>query len=369
MAENKNLDPTDRKIEQAREKGQIAQSQDLSKLANLLVIAETAFVAEALWREAIQSLMDFSYGAIGKPFLAAAEEIMIGSGILLAIVFFTGFVLVTVVSAASHWGQFGILFSAEALAPKFDKLNPVNGFKSIFSVKKLVELLETLVKAGLIGFTVYMITRDELNNIVHLSGGTPKDIYAAFIELLRATFHVVVVLCFVLAFADFAIQRHFHKKELMMDMEELKQEMKEMEGDPMVKGKRKQIAREWANESPVARTEGANAVEVNPTHFAVAMYYDQEDAEVPLVLAKGRDLMAQAMIERARECGIPVIRHVWLARTLYATCKPNSFIPKSSYETVAYVYAVIAWLDSTGQAGTELELESLGEPPQREQSD
>jgi type III secretion protein U len=363
MAENKNLDPTDHKIDKAREKGQIAQSQDLSRLANLVVVAEIAFITESKWRESVHSLMEFGYSSVGKPFLPAMQELLIAAGLLLLIVFFVGFVVIPVVSMASHWMQFGILVAPEALTPKFDKLNPVNGFKSIFSVKKLVEFFETVIKAILIGLVVFMVNRTEINTIINLAGGTPKDSYAAFLTLLRYTFHIALIICLVFAMIDFAIQKHFHKKELMMDMEELKQEIKEIEGDPLIKNKRKQIAREWANENPVAKTEKANAVVVNPTHFAVAMFYDQEDAQVPVVLAKGKDYIAQAMIDRARECGIPVIRHVWLARTLYATCKTNSFIPKSSYEAVAHVYAVVNYLMTSKDNEREFELESLGEPP------
>jgi type III secretion protein U len=363
MAENKNLEPTDHKVEQAREKGQVAQSQDLSRLVNLVVVAEIAFILESHWRESIHSLMNFSYTSVGKPFLPSLMEQLTGSALLVALVFFFFAVLIPVVSAAAHWGQFGVLVAPEALTPKFDKFNPVNGFKQIFSMKKLVELLETVFKTVVIAIVVYLVTRSELNAILHLAGGAPKDSYAAFMTLLRNTFHITLVLCIIFAVIDFMIQKHFHKKELMMDMEEIKKEFKELEGDPQVKNKRKQIAKEWSNESPVATTENANAVVVNPTHFAVALFYDKEDENVPVVLAKGRDQVAHAMIDRARECGIPVIRHVWLARTLYASCKANTFVPKSSYESVAHVYAVIHYLTTTDQVGMEVELESEGEPP------
>jgi len=363
MAENKNLEPTDHKKEEARKKGQVAQSQDIGRLANLVVMAEVAFIMESQWRESIQSLMTFSYASIGKPFLSSFYELTTGAALFVALIFFIGFVIIPIVSMVSHWGQFGVIVSTEPISPSFDKLNPVNGFKALFSMKKLTELIETVFKTIMIATIVFLITRSELNNIIHLTGGTPKDSYAAFITLLRNIFHITLVLCIVLAVIDYAIQHHFYKKELMMDMEEYKKEFKEMEGDPLVKNKRKQIAREWANENPVAKTENANAVVVNPTHFAIALFYDPTDENVPVVLAKGKDQIAQAMIDRARECGIPVIRHVWLARTLYASCKSNTFVPKSSYEAVAHVYAVIHYLTSTDQVGLEVELESEGEPP------
>lgn len=364
MAENKNLDPSDHKIKQARDKGQIAYSQDLARLSTLVLAGEAAFLTESLWRETIHEMMNFSYESIGKAFLPALYESLTSSALFLLLLFLASFVVVIVAALVGHWSQFGVLFAPEAAVPQFDKLNPVNGLKSIFSAKKLVEVLQTVVKSAAIAFIVYLLSRDALPTIIHLAAGTPKDVYTAFIDILRDIFHVALIVSLVFAVIDFAVQKYFHKSELMMDMEELKEEMKEMEGDPMIKNQRKQIAREWANEDPVASTGNANAVVVNPTHFAVALYYDQKGASVPVVVAKGRDRIAQAMIDHARELGIPVIRHVWLARTLYATCKANSVIPKSGYEAAARVYAVIHYLMAAGQKNIEFELESRGDPPE-----
>ncbi|HEY8608151.1 MAG TPA: type III secretion system export apparatus subunit SctU [Noviherbaspirillum sp.] len=363
MADNKNREPTEHKLDKAREKGQIAQSQDLSRVVNVLVVGEILFATEGIWREALMSLMEFSHAAVNQPFHLALAEAGKAATVILLVVFFIGAVVCSVVSVTSHWGQFGILFAAEPITPKFDKINPVNGFKNIFSWKKLVELIETVIKSGLIALVIYLTIHAELANIVQLASGAPKDGYLAFITLLKNVFHVAIILCLVMAIIDFAIQKMFHRKEMMMDDEELKQEFKEMEGDPQIKGKRKQLAREWANEDPVAKTEKANAVVVNPTHFAVAMYYDSGQAMVPTVVAKGRDEVAAAMVRRAMDHGIPVIRHVWLARTLYATCRANMVVPQSSYEPVAYVYAVIHYLKTMDQVGTLIELEKYGDPP------
>ena len=364
MSDDKTEEPTEKKIDDARLKGQIAMSRDLAKLGPLLVVAEIAFLTEPLWRQSIHSLMELSIMRVGQPFLPALMETLTGAGIFLAIVFMLCFVVCIPVGVISHWGQFGVLIAPEAATMKFDKLNPVNGFKGLVSKKKLVEVLISIGKASLIGWMVYGMVRSELPSIIHLAGGSPEDVYGGFLTLLRAVFHTLIIACLVISVVDFAIQKVFHKKELMMDMEEIKREHKESEGDPMVKGKRKQLAREWANEAPAARTESANAVVVNPTHFAVAMFYDPTEPMVPVVLAKGKDEIAHAMIERARECNIPVIRHVWLARTLYATAQPDTVVPKSSYEAVAQVYAVVHELVALGDTGREVELESRGEPPE-----
>ncbi len=308
-------------------------------------------------------LFKLSLMRIGQPFLPALGELMTSVTLLLLAVFFLFWIVCSLAAVLGHWGQFGVLISGEAIVPKFDKLNPVNGIKQLFAVKKLIELLLTVFKAALIGWIVYNLVRDQLPSIIALSGGEPKDVFHGFMTLLRSVFHTLVVVCLCLGLVDYGMQLHFHLKGLMMDMEDIKKEYKESEGDPMVKGQRKQLARELSMSGPTAKTEKANAVVVNPTHFAVALLYEPAAGGVPQVLAKGKDELAQAMIRRARECGIPVIRHVWLARMLYASCRADSPVPRASYEAVAYVYAVVAELVAADDTGREVELESLGEPP------
>lgn len=356
--------PTDKKLEDARKKGQVPMSRDLARLAMLVGVGELAFVTESLWRGAVESLMELAVMRVGKPFLPAVGEMLTSAGILLIAVFATFFVVCWVIAITAHWGQFGVLVTTESLTPSIDKLNPVNGFKQLFSKKKIIELLLTTFKATLIGWVVYLLIRTQLPTIVQLAAGTPAEVYAGFVTILRSIFHVVIVICLCLAVLDFALQKYQHTKSLMMDMEEIKREYMESEGDPMVKGQRKQLARELAMSGPEAKTAEANAVVVNPTHFAVAMRYDPTDTPVPMVLAKGKDDVAQAMIRRARECGIPVIRHVWLARTLYATGQEDTAVPKSSYEAVAHVYAVVQELYAADKTGMSVELENYGDPPE-----
>jgi type III secretion protein U len=355
--------PSDQKLEDARKKGQVPVSRDLAKLASLVVVAEIAFGTEAMWRTAINTKMNLALMRIGQPFEAAMGEMLTSVGLMLLAVFATLFIICPVVAVASYWGQFGVLISPESITPKLDKLNPVNGVMQLFSKKKLMELGMALIKGSVIGLMVYSAIRDQLPTIILFSGGVPKDIYLAFIELIRSIFHTIVGICLFLGLIDFAIQKQAHIKSLMMSTEDIKREFKESEGDPQVKGQRKQIARDLSQSDPASQTAGANAVVVNPTHFAVAMFYDIESGKVPKVLAKGKDETAQAMIRRARQCNIPVIRHVWLARTLYATGQANAVIPRSSYEAVAHVYAVIEELRDTPQFNHVVELENYGDDP------
>ncbi len=363
MSEEKTEQPTPKKLEDARQKGQIAVSRDLARVAMLAAVSELALGLEPWWRGAIGALFQLALAQIGAPFEHAAAQVWHQAGLLLLLVFGVFLVLCCTVGVAAHWGQFGILIAPESVTPNLDKLNPVNGVKQLFAKKKLGELLLALGKAGLLGTLCFVLVREQLPTIVQLAGGEPKDIYYGFLAVLRALLHTTLGACLALGLLDFAMQRYFLTQSLKMDMEEVKREYKESEGDPQIKALRKNLARQWASEDPAAKTAQANAVVVNPSHFAVAMFFDSALTPAPMVVAKGKDGVAQAMIHTARQCGIPVIRHVWLARTLYATGKADHFVPKASYEAVAHVYAVVQQLQAADAGGPDVVLESDGVPP------
>lgn len=357
----KNLEPTEKRLRDAREKGQVGISRDVAKAASLGVLGEIAFGTESLWRGKIELLMSLPMQRVGQPFGSVLMEMSSAAVTLL----FASFAILglagIVVAVFAFWGQIGVLISPKALAPKFESLNPVQGVKNLFSKKKLIELLSAIIKAAIIAMVMYLFTKSQLPSIVGLANGTPKDSYSGFIELLHGAFRLVLVVSIVFALVDLVVQKRMHKKSLFMSMDEIKREYRESEGDPMVKGMRRQLAMELASSGPVAKTAEADAVVVNPTHFAVAMQYDPVKRKVPIVLAKGKDETALAMIARARELGIPVIRHVWLARTLYATGRADCAVPRNSFEAVAHVYAVIQELGASC-AGETIELESVGDP-------
>jgi type III secretion protein U len=364
MSGEKTEEPTEKKLEDARKKGQVAFSKDLAKLCSVVAVMEVALAAEPMCREAIFSLFEHGIMSIGKPFRPAMQDMVSSVWVFLFVNFCLFYLLCSVVGILAHWSQFGMLIATESLQPKFDSLNPVNGLKGLISKKKLVEILFSIGKTFLIVFLVYSQVRTELSAIINLATGVPQDVYFAFITLIKSCFHTIIVICLAMGMVDLIVQKQIHKKGLMMSMEDIKKESKESEGDPMIKGKRKEIAQELANSPPAAQTEKANAVVVNPTHFAVAMFYDREQPMVPMVLARGKDEVAQAMIARAREFNIPVIRHVWLARVLYASCKPGAPVPRSTYESVAHVYAVVYELFKTKEFDRTIELESHGIGPQ-----
>lgn len=355
--------PSEKALRDAREEGQVAVSRDLAHLLSLSLLGELAFLGEAPCREALQALFGLAIERIHAPFEAARTELLTQAMMLMLPLFGASLLAVLVAAVAGNWGQFGVLIAPGVLTPDINKLNPANGVKNLFSMKKVVEVGIALLKVTLIALVTWCLIRDALPVLVTFAGGTPAGIHGQFLILVRVMFRTLCGICLVLALIDFAVQRHFLIKQLMMSKDDLKREHKDAEGDPMVKGQRRQLARDLASAPAVDSTAEADVLVVNPTHFAIAMRYDVARAQVPVLLAKGRDEVAQAMIRRAHELGIPVIRHVWLARTLYAAGAPARPVPRASYAAVAHVYAVVEQLDGRHGA-SEVVLEASGLAPE-----
>jgi type III secretion protein U len=358
----KTHDPTEGRIEQARKRGQVPVSRDFARVVVCWPLAELCFGLERLGRDAIAQLFELALRWHTMSFDAALAQMVHGSLALFAV--FAGLcaVVVTVMAIAGFWGQFGVLIAPESLTPSPDKLNPIAALQNMFSAKKLQEIGLSLVKLVILGVLAFTTVRDELPDIVSLAGGEPRHVYDAALSLLKGLFRLCMGTMLVLAVIDLAIQRMAHIKSLRMSLDEIIREYKENEGDPMLKGERKAQARELANSAPKKKkTEGAAAVVVNPTHFAIALAYDPETTPVPLVCAKGVDETAQDMIAHAQALGIPVIRHVWLARTLYATAKEDEVVPRPTFEATALVIAVAQALRERGETHAVLDESAL--PP------
>lgn len=360
MAE-KNLDPTDHKLKEARKKGTVPVSRDVASCLVVTVGVETAFALEELCRSQWSELMDLALRAQGMDFHTVLNALVVSSTTLLGTV--AAIFLLAIVAAAllGYWGQFGVVFSTHPLIPRFDKINPKSMLALIFSTQKLGELGISIFKMVAIGLLSYSVIRSELPAVAGLASGSALQAYLGAVAMLRGLFHVILGALIVLALADFLVQRHAYIKQQRMDFEEVTREHKENEGDPLIKSARRGLAFEMLNNDPVSNTENANAIVVNPTHFAVALFFDPKLQPVPLVCAKGANEVAKAMIRCAHARGIPVIRHVWLARTLFAVAKENKVVPRTLFDPVALIYSVVEQLRLQGS--TYCELDNTGDPP------
>jgi type III secretion protein U len=345
MSEDKKHDPTDKRLEDSKKKGQVAISKDVVHLMTTALLFELVYMGEERWRDAFDGIMTSALGYInGRVNFTLAFSSMLWE----ILIFFVLSSIITVgvamiCSLLGTWSQVGMLFAPELLIPKFDKFNPVTNLKQMFAGKSLFNFFTNFVKACLITYICYTTIYKAMYAIVLFPTGNIHSAYTVGLEIFKKVERTSLMWFLPLAFFDFAMQKYFHKKQLMMSDKELEEEFKEMEGDPHIKGERKQFAHEivFGEDPQTGGTEKADAVVVNPTHYAVALSYKPDSYPLPIVLARGEDDSAQAMINLAKEKNIPVIRYIWLARTLYADSSINRGIPRSTLKAVAFVYRLI----------------------------
>ncbi|WP_339419618.1 MULTISPECIES: type III secretion system export apparatus subunit SctU [unclassified Pseudomonas] len=349
-----------KKLRDQRKKGQVAQSQDVAKLLVLTAISEIALFTAETSLQRFQQLMILPMSRLTQPFARALEEVL-SEGL---VVFFSFALLMVGVAIAakliSSWMQFGLLFAPETLKLDFNRLNPISQIKQMFSAQQLMNLLMSVAKAFLIALILYVVIRPSLGTLINLANTDLQSYILALIALFRHLLHACLGVLLVLALIDLVMVKHFFAKRMRMTQVEVVKEYKDMEGDPHVKGQRRALAHQMAQEEPkvkLPKLEEADMLVVNPTHFAVALYYRPGKTALPLLVSKGTDGEARKLIRRAKAADVPVIQCVWLARTLY-TKKLGASIPRETLQAVALIYRTLRELDDEAKRET-LELPEL----------
>jgi type III secretion protein U len=351
-----------KKLRDQRKKGQVSQSQDVGKLLVLTAISEIALYAAQSSMQRFQQLMVLPMSSMSQPFTRALEEVLF-SGLAMFFAFALLMVGVAIVmKLIGSWMQIGFLFAPQTLKLDFNRINPLNQLKQMFSAQSVINLLMSIAKAVLLGVVLYVVIRPSLGALINLATTDLQTYILALIVLFRHLLHACLGLLLVLALIDLAMQKHFFAKRMRMTQVEVVQEYKNMEGDPHVKGQRRSLAYQLANEEPkvkLPKLEEADMLVVNPTHFAVALYYRAGVTPLPLLVSKGTDADARQLIRRAKAAEVPVIQCVWLARTLY-TRKLGASIPRETLQAVALIYRTLRELDDESKRETlqlpELEL-------------
>jgi type III secretion protein U len=351
-----------KKLRDQRKKGQVSQSQDVGKLLVLTAISEIALYAAQSSMQRFQQLMVLPMSSMSQPFTRALEEVLF-SGLAMFFAFALLMVGVAIVmKLIGSWMQIGFLFAPQTLKLDFNRINPLNQLKQMFSAQSVINLLMSIAKAVLLGVVLYVVIRPSLGALINLATTDLQTYILALIVLFRHLLHACLGLLLVLALIDLAMQKHFFAKRMRMTQVEVVQEYKNMEGDPHVKGQRRSLAYQLANEEPkvkLPKLEEADMLVVNPTHFAVALYYRAGVTPLPLLVSKGTDADARQLIRQAKAAEVPVIQCVWLARTLY-TRKLGASIPRETLQAVALIYRTLRELDDETKRETlqlpELEL-------------
>ena len=333
--------PTQKRLRDARRKGQVARSHDLSSAVLLIVSVAVLYLAGRYfvgWMSgSMRDQLEFAGSYRGTLDRAAALGALMTGVKALALMLAPLFGALVVVALLANYFQVGSIFAFEPVKPSPNKLNPAEGFKQKFlKARPYVELGKTVVKlvvaSVVVGAALWTARRD----VVELTR-QPARVAAAYALWLVFEITLKVGIAFlVLGAADYFLQRYFHRRELMMTKHEVKEEYKETEGNPLHKSRRRQLHRESLMQAMMAAVRQANVVVVNPTHLAVALRYEREAMGAPTVVAKGAELMAAQIRKIAEESDVPIMRDVPLARALYEL-EVDEEVPEELYESVAVV--------------------------------
>jgi flagellar biosynthetic protein FlhB len=359
MAEDSDLEKTEpaspRRLEQAREEGQVPQSRELS--AFLVLIAGSG----ALWVGGSWLAQRIS-GAVSRGLTFGRDEAFDATALPALFLHEAGEALATlaplllILVAAALAGPFtmgGLNFSSKALAPDWTRLDPLKGFGRMFSMHSVGELVKGILKALLVGGVVVWVVLHEKDQVFALIGQPVESGLHAMGQTILFSTIVIVASMALIVTLDVPFQLWQYHSKLRMTKEEVRKEMKEMEGDPQLKARIRSQQREIARRRMMAAVPKAQVVVTNPTHFAVALAYD-ERMPAPRVVAKGRGAIAQRIREIAQEHGVPLLEAPPLARALYAHTDLDQTIPPALFravaEVMAYVYQLNAWLARGGRA-------------------
>jgi flagellar biosynthetic protein FlhB len=339
----KTEDPTSRRLDEARNRGQVANSREVNNLLMLGVFSLSVLLFGGTAADAIyKAAMPF----IESPDLVPADfEHLVRLGWkLLGVLLVAGAVplaLALIAAIGAGYLQFGLVFSADGIMPKLDKISPLAGLKRMFSMRSLAEFVRGLLKLAVVGAVAMLLILPEVAHLNKLIGMEMVQLLGETKALLAKLLIGVVSIVAAIAAIDVIYQRLQHMREMRMSRQEIKDEFKETEGDPLVKGRLRQLRMERTRRRMMAQVPQSDVVVTNPTHYAVALKYDPGSMGAPKMMAKGIDQMAQKIREIAKEHGIPIVENPPLARGLFAAVDVDQEVTPEFYKAVAEVISYI----------------------------
>ena len=330
--------PTQKKLRDARQKGQVCTSKDIVSTAILVVLfALLGWMGVALVDDGTMLLSYVGQRLEGDPF-AATRPAMGMAALIVCKHSFIFVVVAAIIGIIANTAQIGFLFTFEPIIPKLEKLNPVEGAKKIFSMKNLFEFLKNIAKVCFLGYLLYKIIWASVPELLTMCYGTIDDIFPCLKLMLKRLAIYTAFGYIIIAIVDRLFQGRNFTKQMMMTKDEVKREYKEMEGSQEVKQAQRQFRHEILNgPDPVKATKKSNVVITNPTHLAAGIRYDVSESPLPRLCALGAGRIAKIIRETALAEGIPIIEDKPLARALYAEGKIDDFIPDKLIEPVAEV--------------------------------
>lgn len=335
----KTEEPTPKRRREAREKGQVLKSKEVNTAALVLISAYSLSwfgkqIYINLFKLFTQTIQELPYVDLTVPITLkyGVRFLLITLFCVLPIMF-----AVYVTAALVELLQVGILFTTKTLKPDLNKINPIKGFKRVFSMKSLVELVKSFIKTLIIGWVAYTVIRDNIGHIIGLIREPPEASFVLVGELVLKIAKKVAGAMVIIASLDYFYQRYEFEKSLKMSKQEVKDEYKQTEGDPHIKAKQRQKQRQIARGQVRQAVPQSSAVVSNPTHYAIALRYDPQNDEAPVVTTKGEDAMALLIKELAIKHDIPIFEDRELARAMYPVCVIDKPIPPEFYTAVAQI--------------------------------
>ena len=334
---------TPKRKEEAREKGQVARSKEVVSVVVLATCLIYFYFASSGAVRQMMAMMTKVFREAAHPTIetGALAVLFAEMAVDSAFVVLPFLLIVAVAGAAANLIQIGFLFSSEAVTPKWDKVDPIRGFQRLFSMKSLVELLKNLMKVAIVGFVAYLTIQGQVHDLPVLMD---KDAWQILCYMGEVSFRIMFTTCWVLvvlAVLDYAYQRWEYEKGLKMSRQDIKEEYKHTEGDPVVKARIRRLQREAARKRMMAAVPKAAVVITNPTHLAVALAYEQERMIAPTVVAKGAGYVAEKIREVAAAHGVPVVENKPVAQLLYKMVDIDALVPEQLYRAVAEILAFV----------------------------
>lgn len=341
--QEKTEEATPQRRDDFRKQGQVAQTRELSSALALFGLALLIYFMGRLFIEQFFHIYNDMYG---RQIVETVKTGNIFPALTYAfkkifLITFPVYVITFCLGLASTVVQVGFLFTNETLQPNLKKINPLEGMKRLFSLKAVVEGLKAVFKFSLVGLVIYMVLKSEIHVIPKLIFGETAQIINYVGLLAFKTMSSIGAVMLILAGFDYLFQRFDLEKQMRMTKQEVKEEVKSREGDPLIKARIRKIQKEMANKRMMADVPKADVIITNPTHIAIALQYNPEKFAAPIILAKGADMMAKKIRELAGEHEIPIVENKPLARTIFKTLEVGQTIPRELFQAVAEVLAYV----------------------------
>lgn len=343
MSSDKTEQPTAKKKKDERKKGNIAKSREISNAFTLIAAVLCIYI---MTNKTIKNLkefivnylaIDFSINLTNKTY----NQLFINGLFTFMKIFLPMGLIILSFGVISNIIQSGFIFSKESLKPKFSKLNPVNGFKNMFSQKAFVTFFKNTVLLILLSYIGYTFVKKNYFEILKIGDiYFPYLIYSIF-ETVKKLLNIAIMIAVVIGVSDFIYQIYSYKKEMKMTKQEVKEEYKQAEGNPQIKSQIKQKQRQLSSQRMIQNAKDATVIITNPTHISIAIRYDRDTDSAPIVIAKGADILAQKIREIAKENNIPIVENKPLARMIYKEVDIEQEIPAAMYQAIAEVLVAV----------------------------